>query len=223
MAHPHARPFVVYYGWLTDGPHGEPNTDAQRIAAAAPPLLIAQPWTAAPAGHRNLSAPVLKLVHDAGTEIYAYLATGFGQRVMREVLDAMDDGAAQGVDGVFFDEVDPLCGETHLAYYRALSSAARATGLGVIVNTGVARCGERVMEIADRMMVEHQWRELCRQSLWTRRYGRERFMGISSNEDNAMGYVVDRARAAADAREAWEAGIGWHGATDRYTTLPEWL
>ena len=72
-------------------------------------------------------------------------------------------------------------------------------------------------------MVAHQWRDFRRHSRWASRYDRDRFMGISSNEENAMGYVVDAACAAGDAREAWEAGIGWHAATERYIELPEWF
>lgn len=223
MAHQLSRPFVIYYGWLTDGADGEPNAEARRIASAAPPLLIAQPWTAPPAGHCNLSPQVSKVIRDAGTEVYAYVPTGFGRNERSGVLHALDAAAMLGVNGIFFDEVDPLLDDANAAYYAGLASAARAAGLKLIVNTGVALCGERLMDIAERVMAEHQWRELCKQSAWTAKYDRDRFMGVSSNEENAMGYVVDRARAVADARDAWHAGIAWHAATDRYIRLPEWL
>ena len=219
-----ARPFVVYYGWLTDGPDGEPNGAARRIAAAAPPLLIAQPWTAPPAGHCNLSASVLALIAAAGTEVYAYVATGYGRRAaLQSVLADMDAAAARGVQGIFFDEVDPLVDYTKLAFYSTLCGAARVKRMKTIVNTGVARCDQRLMDLSDRLMLEHRWREFLPQSAWARDYDRDRFMGISSNEENAMGYVVDGARATRDARDAWQAGIGWHAATDRYIELPGWL
>ena len=223
MIHPRARPFVVYYGWLTDGPHGEPNADARRIAAAAQPLVIAQPWTAPPAGHVNLSPQVLKLMLGAGTEVYAYVATGFGRGDVKAAGAALEAAAALTVTGVFLDEVDPLIEDAKLMFYSELTDRARAHNLKVIVNTGVARSGERLMALADRLMVEHQWRGLLSGSRWALRYDRDRFMGISSNEENAMGYVVDEAHAAQDAREAWQACIGWHAATDRYTRLPEWF
>ncbi|HYC48719.1 MAG TPA: spherulation-specific family 4 protein [Burkholderiales bacterium] len=223
MTHQRARSFVIYYGWLTDGPQGAPNAGARRIASAAPPLLIAQPWTAAPAGHCNLSPQVLALLRDARIEVHAYVATGFGRGDASTVLQALDAAAGLAVQGIFLDEVDPLVHDATLGFYARLSSAARAAGKQVIANTGVARCGERVMQIADRLMVEHQWRELCKQSPWSAKYERDRFMGVSSNEEHAMGYDVDSARAAADARDAWALGIGWHAATERYIELPEWF
>jgi hypothetical protein len=54
-------------------------------------------------------------------------------------------------------------------------------------------------------------------------YGSERFMGVSSNEGDPMGYRVDAQRAISDTREAWHARVGWHTATDRYVELPDWL
>ena len=72
-------------------------------------------------------------------------------------------------------------------------------------------------------MLEHQWRNLRSGSLWAFRYPAERFMGVSSNEERAMGYTVDEARAIEDTREAWGRGIGWHTSTDVYIELPEWF
>ncbi len=79
------------------------------------------------------------------------------------------------------------------------------------------------MEVAGRVMVEHQWRNLRLGSLWSFRYPAQRFMGVSSNEDHAMGYAVDEPRVVEDTREAWRAGIGWHSSTGRYIELPDWF
>jgi hypothetical protein len=79
------------------------------------------------------------------------------------------------------------------------------------------------MEIADLLMAEHAWRALPADSPWTARYPPERFMGVSSNEEGAMGYRVDARSAADDARESWGLRIGWHAATDRYIELPDWF
>jgi hypothetical protein len=79
------------------------------------------------------------------------------------------------------------------------------------------------MALADYLMLEHQWRDAVAHSPWMAAYPADRFMGVSSNEGNAMGYYVDEHRACADAREARQRGIGWHASTDRYIELPAWF
>jgi hypothetical protein len=220
---PRMTSYVIYYGWLTSGSHGVPNEAAVRIAAAAPAIAIVQARTAAPAGHLNLSPQVLALLHQAGTAVYAYVSTSWGRADLNDVARATIDALDAGADGILVDEADPLCTDVHYAYYRAISDYLRARGKGVIFNTGVASCGERVMALADYLMVEHQWREAGTHSPWMAAYPPERFMGVSSNEGNAMRYYVDEHRACADAREARARGIGWHASTDRYIELPFWF
>jgi hypothetical protein len=215
--------YVIYYGWLADEAHGEPNDEARAIAAAKAPLLIAHAWTAEPDRHRNLSPQVLSLMRDAGTPVFAYVATNSGKARLDDVVALVDDCLDGGADGLFFDEADPLRDEARFEYYGALAKRIRDRGKRVILNPGVAQCGERIMEAADYVMVEHQWRNLRSGSLWSFRYPADRFMGVSSNEGNAMTYVVDRERALADTREAWQRGIGWHTSTDTYIELPEWF
>jgi hypothetical protein len=48
-------------------------------------------------------------------------------------------------------------------------------------------------------------------------------MGVSSNEEQAMGYEVNEQRAIADTREAWDRNIGWHMSTELYAKLPAWF
>ena len=217
------RTYVIYYGWLTDDARGQPNAVAREIAAAAPPLLIASLRTAAPAGHRNLSEPVLAAMREAGTRVFAYVATGFGAADPRGVERAIDEALGAGLDGIFFDEADPLVKETKCAYYAALARRVKESGREVIANPGVAVCGERIMECADILMVEHRWRDVRAYSPWTFRYPPERVMGVSSDEENAMGYAMDLDRAVSDTREAWSRGIGWHTSTTRYAQLPPWF
>ena len=224
--HPGAKPgsiYAIYYGWLTEDDAGEPNETARRIAAARVPLLLANLWTAAPERHLNLSEPVLALLQNAGTEVFAYIATDCGKAPLRNVEAQAEECIAVGADGIFFDEADPLREKEQLAYYAALAKRLRGHGKRIVTNPGVAKCGERIMEVSDVLMVEHQWRDLREGSVWMMRYGPERFMGVSSNEDRAMGYVVDEKQAVADTHEAWKRGIGWHTSTDRYTRIPEWF
>jgi hypothetical protein len=220
---PKANSYVIYYGWLTNSSQGEPNEAALRIAAAAPALAIVQARTAAPAGHLNLSPQVLAHLHQAGTAVYAYVSTRWGRADLNDVARATIDALDAGADGILVDEADPLCADVNYAYYRAISDYLRARGKGVIFNTGVASCGERVMGLADYLMIEHQWRDAVSHSRWMVAYPPDRFMGVSSNEGNAMGYYVDERRACADAREARARGIGWHASTDLYIELPAWF
>lgn len=217
------KPYVIYYGWLTDDEDGEPNDVAHGIAAVRAPLLIAQSWTAAPERHRNISPQLLALMHGAGTEVFAYVATGNGKADLREVEESVAEYLTAGVDGIFFDEADSLVSGDKLPYYESLAQSVRNTGKTVILNPGVSQCGEQIMQVADRVMVEHQWRTLARLSPWMARYGADRFMGVSSNEGNAMGYFVDQERAIRDTREAWQAGVGWHTSTNLYIELPGWF
>ena len=215
--------YVIYYGWLTDDAHGEPNDAAHAIAVAGAPLLIAHLRTAAPAGHRNLSPQVLALMRGAGIQVFGYVPTTYGRADTSVAAAAVGENLDAGLDGILFDESDSLVLPVKLAYYRQLCETVRGRGKSVILNTGVSRCGEYVMQIADRLMVEHQWRALHTDSPWAGNYPPERFMGVSSNEEDAMGYVVDGERAIEDARLARESGIGWHTATTRYTELPDWF
>jgi hypothetical protein len=170
-----------------------------------------------------LSPQVLALLHEAGVAVYAYVSTNWGRADLNEVARATIDALNAGADGILVDEADPLCTDTHYPYYRAISDYLRARGKGIIFNTGVASCGERVMGLADYLMVEHQWRDALAHSPWIAGYPADRFMGVSSNEGRAMGYYVDEARACTDAREARQRGIGWHASTDRYIELPSWF
>jgi hypothetical protein len=215
--------YAIYYGWLTEDAQGEPNAAAHRLAAARFPLLIAHYWTAQPARHCNLSRQVLALMHGAGTSVHAYVPTGWSDAPLARVTQQALDCLAGGVDGIFFDEADALVRSERIAYYATLAQLAWNRGRTVIVNPGVARCGEALMAVADIVMVEHRWRSLGFESGWVRRYPAARFMGVSGNEENAMGYFVDERRAIEDTQEAWRAGIGWHASTDRYTGLADWL
>lgn len=215
--------YVIYYGWLTDDAGGEPNEAARRIAAVRPPLLIAHLNAAAPDNHVNASTQVLALMHAAGTEVLGYVSTDFGRAGLDGVRHAVADNLDAGLDGVFFDEADPMTASSKFGYYAMATQPVRRNGGRVVLNSGVSRCGERIMEIAGILMVEHRWRDFAADSAWMAGYPAERFMGVSSNEQDAMGYVVEGRSAVDDTREAWASGIGWHTATDRYIGLPDWF
>ena len=217
------KTYAIFYGWLSDDRSGAPNGVARAIAHAKVPLLIANFWTAPPDRHQNLSAQVIALMHAAGTQVFGYIATGWGEADRGEVQQEIDEYLGAGIDGIFFDEADSLCSDGKLEYYASLAARVRERGGKIILNAGVAQCGEKIMKECDLVMVEHAWREARIRSPWLRRYPADRVMGVSSNEANAMGYVVDEARAIEDTREAWRSGIGWHTSTSGYVELPEWF
>ena len=214
--------YCIFYGWLSDGPDGEPNRDAQRIAAARVPLLIASFWTQ-PRTHRNLSAQVLALMRESGTRVFAYVSTQWGRADLQSVKNNALEYLDAGVDGVFLDEGHNFLDASKLLYYRGVAQLVRGRGGEVILNPGVARCGADVMSVGDYVMLEHAWRDLRRESAWCGDHAPERFMGVSSNEPGAMTYALARERAIADTLEAWASGVGWHTSTERFTRLPDWF
>lgn len=217
--------FVIFYGWLVDGPDGAPNAAARAIAAAQPAALLAHVNTFEPV-HANLSRPVLDLLHGAGVRVFAYVTTSYAARERGAVAAEVRACLAAGADGIFFDEVYNFLDGAHTDYYRALADHVREAGKTVVMNTGIAETGEAIMGVTDCLMVEHQWRMLYQRNCWWRGYPAERFMGNSSNEPGARAYLGRRItlnRAVRDTREAWTNGIGWHCSTDRYIWLPPWF
>jgi hypothetical protein len=218
--------YVVYYGWLIGDAFGNPGAAAVEIADAGVPLLVAECFTKEPR-LTNMSPQVLALMRNAGTEVYAYVSTRWGRLDLADVEQATAERLVDGVDGIFFDEAPSSLNAVTLRYYRTLSDLVRNQGKSVILNPGVSRCDEALMELADKVMVEHEWRDVAAHSPWTSAFS-DRIMGISSNVLDErgklpMGYRVNRERAIADTHEAWESGVGWHTSTDVHITIPEWF
>jgi hypothetical protein len=212
--------FVIYYGWLISDPDGTPNAEAQAIAAARPALLVASFYTFDPV-YPNLSPQVRDLMHEAGIRIYAYVDTDYAQRDRNLAIAEAGDYLSQGVDGIFYDQVCNFLDNKPLDYYQELYDYVHNQGKSVIVNPGIGKPGEEIMNVTDILMVEHAWRELYQTNSWFANYPSERFMGNSSNE--YPGYEVDNESAVRYTRESWENGVGWHFSTDRYITLPDWF
>jgi hypothetical protein len=222
-----AKTYVIYYGWLIDDAHGTPSSDAQQIARARVPLLIAEFFTKEPR-FTNMSPQVLATMHAAGTQVFAYVSTQWAGVELAEAKELTRTCLAGGVDGIFFDETPAELSGSDFFYYRTLSGLVREHGKRVILNPGMSRCDEALMELGDHVMAEHQWRDLAADSPWSSAYPHERFMGVSSNVlDDAghlpMGYRLDQERAILDTREAWQRGIGWHASTDVHIHLPDWF
>lgn len=217
-----SKTYVIFYGWLSEE-NGELSAEAQRIANAHVPLLIAPLMTAKPAAHTNLNPAVLSRMHDSDTKVFAYIDTDYTRVPLKTAQRAVGDALAAGVDGIFYDQASASPVGPTLDYYLALSAPVKAAGKRVIANVGVTQCGSALMRFADHVMLEHRWRNLANSSPWTVHRPAETFMGVSSNEENAMGYDMNEERAVADTREAWRRNIGWHTSTELYAQLPTWF
>ena len=213
---------VVYYGWLIDE-HGQPNTAAYQLAAGRPDLIIVAGYTEQPRAN-NLPAAVRALFHASHTRIAVYIATQYGQRPLSEIESAIADSVANA-DAIFLDEVTPAFDAQSGPYYATIAAQVRSAGKIVIANPGVAAIDERIMDIADIVMLEHQWTQFVTGCGWYGDYPLDRFMGVSSNEPGArreLGHMIDAQQAVVDTRRAWDLGIGWHYSCDRYTDVPPW-
>jgi hypothetical protein len=222
---PSGKFYVIYYGWLIDDADGTPNQEAHLIAQAKPDAVIASFYTFEPK-YDNLSVQVRELLNKAGIQLFAYVDTDYGNRPIADVQAEAIDYLANGIDGIFYDQVYNFLDDAYTSYYQELYNLVRASNKTVIVNTGIAQPGEPIMEITDILMVEHAWRSLYKTNPWFAAYPPTRFMGNSSNEpdpEQHFDYLVDGDTGIRDAREAWANGIGWHCSTDRYITLPPWF
>ncbi|MFN8472656.1 MAG: spherulation-specific family 4 protein [Anaerolineae bacterium] len=217
--------YVIYYGWLIRDAAGNPSEAAEAIAAARPAALLAMFHTFSPR-YPNLSVQVRELLHAAGMRLFPYVDTDYGDRPLEQVVAEAVEYLDAGVDGIFFDRAYNFLDDGRGAYYQQLYEVVAGCGKTVVVNTGVAQCGEAIMDCTDILMVEHDWRRLYHDDTWHAAYPAERFMGNSSNEPDAdkfLGYRVDSERAVQDTHEAWSNGVGWHTSTDRYVELPVWF
>ena len=211
--------FVIYYGWLIEDADGTPGREANLIAEARPDLVIASFYTFEPK-YPNLSPQVRDLLHGAGVRLIAYVDTNYAQREAAVVEAEVKDYLAQGVDGIFYDQVYNFLDDQYTEYYTELYQFVHSQDKLVIVNTGIGQPGEEIMKICDILMVEHAWQELYQDNPWFTNYPPQRFMGNSSNEhENQVDYAV----AVRDTQTGWANGVGWHFSTDHYIELPDWF
>jgi hypothetical protein len=216
--------FCIFYGWLVADEAGTPTPSARRIAACRPALLVAPAYITNPR-RPNLSAQVMALLHAAGVAVLAYVDVNYGCQPLPAVLNEATEAMYLGAAGILFDQSEHRWRAAAAAYYRPLAKAVRGGGGLVGLNPGVASVDEAFMDVADLLMLEHSWPAFPMASPWHRNYDPMRFMGISSNEPGAqalLGHRVNMHTARQDAQRAWDAGVGWHCATDRFTELPPW-
>ncbi len=216
---------AIYYGWLIADEAGHPSAAAALIAAARPTALVA-PRLVANSPIYNLSPQVRALLQAAGVQVFAYVPTDYGDRDLSLVRAEVNTCLCEGVEGIFFDEVNHILKGKYHDHYQGLAAQVKEAGGTVIFNTGVAQTDEAIMDVADVLMVEHQWRVFYQTCSWRAKYPSARFMGCSSNEPGAysiLGHVVDATTAPRLTNEAWSNGIGWYGCTERYVAVPAWF
>lgn len=211
--------YVIYYGHLVDK-DGATTEEAERIIAAKPELVIV-PYSF-PDGELNLMPEVHEQFREAGIKVLTYTWTDYGARDINAVKGDVDRQMAAGVDGIFVDEVTNIRTDAEHGYYAEIHRHVKSYGQDklVVMNPGHYQVNERVMLISDIVSFEAEW-VYHDQIPWMERYPSSRFMGVSSNEYCAG--CVSESNAAAETIEAWEAGIGYHYAADKYIDLPAWF
>lgn len=211
--------YIIYYGHLVDE-DGKMTEQASRILAAGPELVIV-PYSF-PDGELNLTPAVHQEFKEARIKVLTYTWTDYGARDLSQVRADIDAQMASDVDGIFVDEVTNIETAAEYSYYAAIHRHIKSFGGDKlsIMNPGHYKVTERVMQLSDIVSLEEEW-TYHDQMPWMDKYPPSRFMGVSSNEycvscisgSNAVGKTV----------EAWNAGIGYHFATEMYIDLPDWF
>ncbi|HEX2615222.1 MAG TPA: spherulation-specific family 4 protein [Nitrososphaera sp.] len=211
--------YVIYYGHLVNS-DGTISEQASRIIEARPQLVIV-PYSF-PDGTPNLTDKVHQQFKDAGIKVLTYTWTKYGERNIDEVKADIDSQLAAGVDGIFVDEVTNISTDKEYSYYSAIYKYVKSHDSGklVVMNPGHYKVTEKIMQISDIVSLEEEW-VYHGQIAWKENYPPARFMGVSSNEYCTE--CITAANAAEKTLEAWNSGIGYHFATDRYIDLPEWF
>lgn len=211
--------YVIYYGHLVDESSAM-TEEASRILAADPELVIVP--HSFPDGELNLTPQIHQRFKDAGIKVLTYTWTNYGARDLAAVQSEIDSQMASGVDGIFVDEVTNIVTDAEHDYYATIHEKIKSYGQDklVVMNPGHYQVAERVMLISDIVSLEEEW-TYYEQVSWMDSYPPSRFMGVSSNE-YCTG-CVNESNAADKTAEAWDAGIGYHFATDKYIDLPAWF
>jgi len=211
--------YVIYYGHLVDE-KGAMTEQTERILAAKPSLVIV-PYSF-PDGELNLKPDVSERFEDAGIKVLTYTWTDYGARDIAAVKTDIDRQMGSGVDGIFVDEVTNIKTDVEHNYYAEIHRYIKNFGQDklVVMNPGHYKVSERVMLISDIVSLEEEW-VYHDEIPWMDKYPSSRFMGVSSNEYCAG--CVDESNAAIKTAQAWDAGIGYHYATNMYIDLPSWF
>ena len=211
--------YVIYYGHMVDQ-NSDATEQVARILAAKPELVIV-PYSF-PDGELNLTPEVHEQFKEAGIKVITYTWTNYSSRDLSAVKADIDVQMASGVDGILVDEVTNMLTAADHDYYAAIYKYIKSYGQDklVIMNPGHYKVTEKVMQVSDIVSLEEEW-VYHDQIPWMTKYPPSRFMGVSSNE-YCTG-CVSELNAWEKTAEAWNAGIGYHFATDKYIDLPSWF
>lgn len=211
--------YVIYYGQLVDQ-HGRMTPQASQIIAAKPSLVIV-PFSFSD-GRTNLTPEVYQQFKSAGIKVLSYTWTSYGKRSLNDVKSDIDRQMAAGVDGIFVDEVTNIETDLEFNYYSSIYNYIKNHDQNklVVMNPGHYKVSERIMRISDIVSLEEEW-IYQEQIPWKINYAPGRFMGVSSNE--YCNQCISESNAANKTSDAWNNGIGYHYATDKYIDLPNWF
>jgi hypothetical protein len=157
----------------------------------------------------------------AGIKYFEYLDGGYEGTVSRSIPNDLQSNlnyiaAADnaGAYGIFLDEVSSYPGADSLTYLRQISKAARALGLKIVFNTGVASWSDQLMTYCDYMNSSETWRNN------TLTKSQEKYRNRVWFETQE---VTDAATAAKLTKTAWDEGIKAAYVCEKYIALPDWL
>ncbi len=223
--------FVVYYGSLINEDNPSIKTDeAQKIIQAKPEILILDKYFSN--GALNLTPELNDEFHDAKIKIVTYVSTNNTGKKLDDVIKEIDKQFSNSkIDGVFIDEVSNISKDSDFNYYSRIYMHIKASFGSdkiVIMNPGQS-VSERIMKISDIVSFEENW-IYSKNLTWKLYYPSDRFMGISSDEYcNSQNhfykeFCINNAADATNATiTAWNSGIGYHFATQKYIEIPDWF
>lgn len=211
--------YVIYYGPLvkTDG---KISDQAQRILDAKPRLALVV--YSSQDDKDNATSTVIKQFREAGIKVLTYTWTKYGVRSLEDVKKDIYSQLNAGADGIFVDEVTNVTGTRDFAYYSSIYHTVKDYNQTriVVMNPGRFNVSQSIMGISDILSLEQDW-IFAGKIPWKAQYAPERFMGVSSNE-YCNPACVSQSNAENLTRAAWNMGIGYHFATDKYIELPRW-
>lgn len=163
-------------------------------------------------GDVNVTPEILDLFHSKGTQVWAYIPTGWAnspnyfeydwprkRSEMSTIKALIDDAAARGADGFYIDEVctfqetgDELT--RIIKFYmeiRDYIKNAYGSNKLVIFNAGTSYVGEAIMSCnPDVICVENDWVGF-RSVEWKQNYPKERFMAYSVRDTITVQEAVE--------------------------------
>lgn len=174
--------------------------DRMNAAAAEVPLTAIMNPNSGPGSVQNASyTNAVGSLRQAGGKVIGYVASGYGNRPLDQVLAEIDTYENwYDIDGIFLDEMSNTSDSATLDFYEAIYSHTKNTNAGweLMGNPGTATQEAYLTRpTADRLMVFESFGNQYpghTPSAWNSNYDSDRFVNLlhtQSDEADALGYV----------------------------------